>query len=106
MIAKQSGVRKRTVVRLESNNQLKKLFIYYETEYCLPLHPINYRNQTMKKNSKKHILLLSASGGLLICLISLYLSRNALLRSIVDKRTSHIEQTHGLRIPRRSLCCT
>jgi len=53
MIAKQSGVRKRTVVRLESNNQLKKLFIYYETEYCLPLHPINYRNQTMKKNSKK-----------------------------------------------------
>ena len=52
----------------------------------------------MKKNSKKHILLLSASGGLLICLISLYLSRNALLRSIVDKRTSHIEQTHGLRI--------
>ena len=98
MIAKQSGVRKRTVVRLESNNQLKKLFIYYETEYCLPLHPINYRNQTMKKNSKKHILLLSASGGLLICLISLYLSRNALLRSIVDKRTSHIEQTHGLRI--------
>jgi hypothetical protein len=98
MIAKQSGVRKRTVVRLESNNQLKKLFIYYETEYCLPLHPINYQNQTMKKNSKKHILLLSASGGLLICLISLYLSRNALLRSIVDKRTSHIEQTHGLRI--------
>ena len=52
----------------------------------------------MKKNSKKHILLLSASGVLLICLISLYLSRNALLRSIVDKRTSHIEQTHGLRI--------
>ena len=27
MIAKQSGVRKRTVVRLESNNQLKKLYI-------------------------------------------------------------------------------
>lgn len=52
----------------------------------------------MKKNSKKHILLLSASGVLLICLISIYLSRNALLRSIVDKRTSHIEQTHGLRI--------
>ena len=97
-IAKQSGVRKWTVVRLESNNQLKKQFIYYETEYCLPLHPINYQNQTMKKNSKKHILLLSASGVLLICLISIYLSRNALLRSIVDKRTSHIEQTHGLRI--------
>ena len=36
MIAKQSGVRKRTVVRLESNNQLKKLFIYYERQTHIP----------------------------------------------------------------------
>lgn len=42
MIAKQSGVRKRTVVRLESNNQLKKQFIYYETEYYLLLR-INWK---------------------------------------------------------------
>ena len=52
----------------------------------------------MKKNSKKRILLLSVSGSLLICLISIYLSRNTLLRSIVDKRTTRIEQTHGLHI--------
>lgn len=52
----------------------------------------------MKKNSKKSILLLAISGILLICLISIYLCRNALLRSMVNKRTARIEQMHGLRI--------
>ena len=52
----------------------------------------------MKKNSKIRILLLVISGGMLICLISIYLGRNTLLRSMVEKRTSRIEQTHGLHI--------
>lgn len=52
----------------------------------------------MKKNSKKSILLLSIGGGLFICLISIYLSRNMLLQSITNKRTTHIEQTYGLQI--------
>lgn len=52
----------------------------------------------MKKNSKKKILLLSVSGGVLICIISIYLGRNALLRNMINKRTAHIEQTHGLHI--------
>lgn len=52
----------------------------------------------MKINSKKSILLLSFGGGLLICLIGIYLSRNVLLRNMVNKRTARMEQTHGLRI--------
>lgn len=52
----------------------------------------------MKKYSKKSVLLLSVSGSMLICLISIYLCRNALLRSMVNKRATRIEQTHGLRI--------
>ena len=52
----------------------------------------------MKKYSKKKILLLSIGGGILICLISIYLYRNTLLQSIVSKRTARIEQTYGLKI--------
>ena len=52
----------------------------------------------MKKYSKKKILLLSVGGGMLICLISIYLYRNTLLQSIVSKRTARIEQVHGLKI--------
>lgn len=52
----------------------------------------------MKKNSNKNILLLSVGGVLLICLISIYLGRNALLRSIVNKRVNRIEQAHELHI--------
>ena len=57
----------------------------------------------MKKNSKKSILLLSIGGGLFICLISIYLSRNMLLQSITNKRTTHIEQTYGLQIHYQNL---
>ena len=57
----------------------------------------------MKKNSKKSILLLSIGGGLFICLISIYLSRNMLLHSITNKRTTHIEQTYGLQIHYQNL---
>lgn len=49
------------------------------------------------------MLLLTAGGGLLICLISIYLGRNALLRSIVNKRVTRIEQVHGLHIHYESL---
>ena len=52
----------------------------------------------MKKYSKKKILLLSVGGGMLICLISIYLYRNTLLQSIVNQRTARIEQVHGLKI--------
>ncbi|WP_125039678.1 biosynthetic peptidoglycan transglycosylase [Bacteroides faecalis] len=52
----------------------------------------------MKKYSKKKILLLSVGGGMLICLISIYLYRNTLLQSIVSKRTARIEQVYGLKI--------
>ncbi|GAE85441.1 hypothetical protein GGR06_003884 [Bacteroides reticulotermitis] len=52
----------------------------------------------MKRNSLKRILLLSAGGLFLICLISIYLGRNALLRSIVNKRTARLEATNGLHI--------
>ena len=52
----------------------------------------------MNKYSKKNILLLATGGGLLICLISIYLCRNVLLQSIIDKRTVRIEQAHGLQI--------
>ena len=52
----------------------------------------------MKKYSKKKILLLSISGGILICLISIYLYRNTLLQSIVSKHTARIEQVHRLNI--------
>lgn len=62
------------------------------------MHLINNQRRTMKKNSKMSILLLSVSGGILICLISIYLFRNALLQSIVNKRTARIEQVYGLRV--------
>ena len=52
----------------------------------------------MKKNSKQSILLLSIGGILFICLVGVYLSRSILLRSIANKRTTHIEQTYGLHI--------
>ena len=57
----------------------------------------------MKKNSKKSILLLSIGGGLFICLISIYLSRNMLLQSITNKRTTHIEQTYRLQVTLQGL---
>lgn len=52
----------------------------------------------MKKYSKKSIILLSVSGIICICLISIYLYRNTLLRNVVNKRIARIEQTHGLHI--------
>ena len=52
----------------------------------------------MKKNSKQNILLLSIGVILFICLVGIYLSRSILLRSIANKRTTHIEQTYGLHI--------
>ena len=81
----------------------KRLLISCWTEYYLPLQPITYYRQKMKKNSKKSILLLSIGGGLFICLISIYLSRNMLLQSITNKRTTHIEQTYGLQIHYQNL---
>ena len=50
----------------------------------------------MKTNSQKRILPLALSGGILICLICIYSGRSVLLRSIVNRHTSRIEQTHGL----------
>ena len=50
----------------------------------------------MKSNSQKRILPLALSGGILICLICIYSGRSVLLRSIVNRHTSRIEQTHGL----------
>lgn len=52
----------------------------------------------MKRNHTVSILLLSIGAGLLICLISIYLGRNAILRSIVNKRTVRFEQANNLHI--------
>ncbi len=52
----------------------------------------------MKRNSKKSILLLIIIGCLLIGLASIYLGRNALLKSIVNEQINRIENTQSIRI--------
>lgn len=57
----------------------------------------------MEKSKKRRIILLSVCGTILVSLICLFLCRNAILRSIIGKRTVLAEQTYGLHIQYKNL---